>query len=118
MKTILFIFSLSLFLQEPEPYPGQRDHARPPADWFCSREATDKAHWCLCSGMQENPKCPMPKPDPETPPVYDGDENEGGEPAGPPEDKTCKTYCHRDHCNCKVSCKDTGMHNHTQMKGA
>lgn len=88
--------------EPPEPYPGQREHHAPPEGWYCSRDAQDKAHWCLCTGMQPNddPMCHKREPEPQAP-VEDGDE--GGRTV-PPEDPKCTVYCHRSHCHCKQFC--------------
>lgn len=94
-------YPIALMAQQHEKYPGQGHHAVPPADFFCSRDATDDAHFCLCIGMQDNPKCPMPKGDDPNPPD-DGSEGDGGPVAR--RDPHCTVDCHEDHCHCKVFC--------------
>lgn len=92
--------------QQSEPYPGQREHQKPPDGWFCNHfgEAEDAAHTCWCAGMSHDPLCkstPKAEDDPNT------DEDESQQPAIPSEDPKCTVYCHRDACKCKVLCKDS-----------
>lgn len=79
----------------PEAYPGQANHAEPPAGWFCRSDDKRPAHKCTCKKMSkataEDPKCE------ET-------------PIEPPEDRTCTVWCHKDHCLCKVECVTGGHH--------
>ena len=107
------ILSLSLLLtatllaQTPapqEPYPGQREHHAPPEGWFCSRDAQDRAHFCICSGMQPN-NDPLCKKEPTEPVPIDPDDPDAGTfvPV-PPEDPQCTVWCHRSHCHCKQFC--------------
>lgn len=99
---ILTLFTMpAVAQQQPQP-----QHKAPPADFFCSRDTHDRAHFCVCSGMKDNPACPMPHA--ENPPDS-GDENEGipSQPDQPPEDKHCTVYCYRDHCHCMTMCHDT-----------
>lgn len=101
---MLAVLTSVLAAQEPpEPYPGQREHRAPPEGWFCSRDAVDRAHWCLCTGMVPNddPMCRKAPQEPQAPAEDAGDE--GGRPV-PPEDSKCTVYCHRSHCHCKQFC--------------
>ena len=87
MKFLLaFSIVMTIFLQK-EPYPGQGSHAEPPANWFCSSNAKDKAHVCHCKRMihanVDDPVCEFQQP---------------------VEDKDCTVYCHPKHCHCEVSC--------------
>lgn len=104
MRTILAaVLTLGLVVQgaqPPEPYPGSRNHEKPPEGWTCSRDAEDKAHLCFCTGMQKNtePMCHKPEvDDPDT-------EEDESLPSQPPEDAKCKTYCYRSSCTCKEFC--------------
>jgi len=82
--------ALALAQEKPEQYPGQKDHAKPPDDWFCSAGANTPAdHKCACKNMPKDPKDPICA-------VY---ENE--------DDPQCSAYCHKDHCACKSLCPDT-----------
>lgn len=97
---VLLGASLALAQGPAEPYPGQRNHAEPPAGWTCSREAEDPAHLCFCSGMQRNDDPMCHKPDVDDP----NTEEDESQPAQPPEDAHCKTYCWRSYCTCKQFC--------------
>lgn len=104
------LLGVLVFAQVPaEPYPGQRNHEKPPEGWFCERfeTAPDQAHTCWCSGMNHDPVCKKPDPVPDDP-ATDEDESQ---PQAPPEDPKCLVWCHRDHCTCKVLCKDS-IHAH------
>lgn len=75
----------SLMLQTPEPYPGQGQHAEPPAGWVCEHQNFDlsvpQAHVCACE--------------------------RGCDDTGVlHEDQSCKVYCHADHCHCPMQHKD------------
>ncbi len=85
----------------PEAYPGQRDHKEPPKGWTCSPLAKDKAHRCQCKRMalfteeqvKENTCCE------EVPRVQAA------------EDSKCAVWCHKDHCDCPITCA-AGGHQH------
>ncbi len=97
MRIMFAVIVGVLILQAPAPeqFPGQRDHAQPPKDFFCQLKGTkgvDDAHACTCTRMQETTKA-----DPDccnAPPA--------------PEDPKCSVYCWKDHCHCKVGCKIVG----------
>ena len=103
----VIVLAAVLFAQAPapEPYPGQREHRRPPEGWVCARigEASDAAHTCWCSGMSHDVVCKKEQPTPDNP---DTEEDESV-PQAPPEDPKCLVWCHRDRCTCKVLCKDS-----------
>jgi hypothetical protein len=77
----------------PEAYPGQSEHAKPPADWFCSRHpnvSKDDAHYCDCYRECKE------------------EQNEDGTTRiAPVESNKCKVWCHQDHCSCPTQCDTT-----------
>jgi hypothetical protein len=92
LAAILLGVSLGVVLaqEKPEQYPGQKDHAAPPDNWFCSGAPNTPAdHKCACKNMPKDPKDPICA-------VY---ENE--------DDPQCSSWCHREKCACKASCPDT-----------
>lgn len=84
-------------VQEPEAYPGQHSHMRPPEGFFCSPKAKDKAHACHCKRMStpsaDDPVCEF---------------------QDPKEDPRCTVFCYRDRCLCPVLCEKDG-HNHSAV---
>lgn len=97
------LLGVALLAQTPapdEPYPGQSQHQKPPDGWYCSRDALDKAHFCFCTGMQQNEKCHK-KP---AEPVEPDEDGYAPDPNVPPEDPTCTVWCHRSHCHCQQFC--------------
>lgn len=86
--------------QEPEAYPGQREHAKPPDGWFCAvpSQAKDRAHACQCKRMAQ--------------PTAEDKCCEKTKPEEIREDTKCKVYCHKDHCTCPVQCGDGKEHVH------
>lgn len=108
MKLLQAIALVAIILgQQPtEPYPGQGQHREPPAGWFCSPTAKDKAHTCHCKRMVNR----LP-PDPENNQPGDPDKEHDPlcEEAHVTEDKECTVYCHAQHCLCPVVC-DAGTH--------
>jgi len=70
---------LVLAQQPQEPYPGQREHARPPDGWFCEHQnyelSVPPAHVCGCERVKD-----------ENGVIH--------------EDKECSTWCYMDHCHC------------------
>lgn len=94
LKVLAVIVGISLGAvaaqEQPEQYPGQHDHAAPPADWFCSGAPNTPAdHKCACKNMPKDPKDPVCA-------VYEN-----------ADDPACGAYCHREKCACKSSCPDT-----------
>jgi hypothetical protein len=84
-SAILLVALLALGAQQSnEAYPGQSNHAEPPAGWMCHRPPVDlsgdQSHWCSCERS-----C-----DPETQVVHT--------------DKRCATYCwEKKSCACGMS---------------
>lgn len=68
--------------QTDQPFPN---HEEPPAGWFCSPKAAALDHQCTCKRMDSDKLCE-------------------GTPA---EDRQCKVWCHKDHCQCPVMCSTT-----------
>lgn len=69
----------------PEPYPGQRQHQKPPDGWFCSHDSQNPAKKCECQKVDTSHDC--------------------DDPSTVMEDRKCLTYCWRSHCHCKVGCQ-------------
>lgn len=79
--------------QPAEPYPGQREHKEPLADYACDHYG-DKAHRCDCPGMKKDPMCKT-APNAEEEP----------EPEAPPEEsRKCWSWCWPAHCHCTKFC--------------
>jgi hypothetical protein len=83
ITTVLLGFAV--LAQQPEPYPGQNQHAEPPAGWVCQHQNYELSvppdHACACErGCDEQGVLH--------------------------EDKQCKVYCHADHCTCQIAHKD------------
>jgi hypothetical protein len=78
---------------QQEAYPGQSEHEKPPADWFCSRHPNvpkDDAHYCDCFRECKE------------------EQNEDGTTrVAPVESNKCKVWCHQDHCTCPTQCDST-----------
>lgn len=79
---VLWLTLLLVFQTTPEDYPGQRDHAMPPAGWMCMPQNYElnvpPDHACNCERSCD-----------ETGKVV--------------EDRKCKVWCHADHCSCTIS---------------
>lgn len=103
LKVAAILLGISLgvtFAQEkPEQYPGQKDHAEPPANYFCDHVG-DRAHRCDCPGMTPDPMCKTPAPMPEDDPNTEEDESQ----PTPQESSKCSSFCWRDHCHCHQAC--------------
>ena len=104
MRTLLLsVLVGALFVQAPakppkEAYPGQSEHAKPPDDFFCTPAAKDAAHRCACKRMatltEDEAKakvCCTEIP-----------------PERVQEDAKCTVFCHKDHCQCPVTCAVQG----------
>lgn len=65
-----------------EPYPGQSQHAEPPAGWQCQNQNYELSvppdHVCSCERMRKEDGTMV-------------------------EDQQCKVYCHMDHCACAMT---------------
>lgn len=72
--------------QQPEPYPGSRNHEDPPKGWFCTPKAVQVSHRCACKNMAKDPDDPVCQSDTQ-------------------EDPVCKVWCHKDHCMCQLACE-------------
>lgn len=87
MKILLgLVLAAVLVAQQPdEPYPGQGNHAQPPAGWYCEHQnvalSVPPAHACSCERMCDDA----------TGKVI--------------EDKQCTVWCHGDSCKCDMSNK-------------
>lgn len=83
----------AMAMQQPEQYPGQRDHAQPPPDVFCSPKGHkpgpgERMIECACEKT-----CTASDPQ---------------NPLGPRyviEDPKCSVYCWKSACKCKASCE-------------
>ncbi len=89
MKTLgllLLVALVSSAFGLQEPYPGQREHKEPPAEFFCQHQNADlsvpPAHVCEC-----HRKCYL--------------DTAGGEHETP-ETSQCTVFCWKDHCHCPV----------------
>ena len=83
MRAILLaLLVATLAAQEPEPYPGQGHHAKPPDGWYCHHQnyelSVPPAHVCACERMQR----------------------EDGTIA---EDEHCSVYCWPAFCRCRLT---------------
>lgn len=94
-KTAFFV---PVDTQEPEPYPGQRNHENPPPPgWFCQRPApgVPKAHHCWCDrklrATPEDPSCCYAKRE---------------------EIKKCTVWCWEDYCLCGTCEKPQSSQHH------
>lgn len=95
----LALLTAGLFVQTPqqppEAYPGQHQHKEPPAGFYCSATAKDKAHKCDCKHMAmatpEDPQCCEAEVQ-ETP--------------------KCTVYCFKAKCLCPIVCSTMSEHNH------
>ena len=85
MKYLLCLLLLLQTATPPEDYPGQSNHAAPPAGWMCEPQnyelSVPPEHACTCERMCDS----------ETGKVI--------------EDKRCKVWCHPDACKCIISNK-------------
>lgn len=84
MRLLLVTLALALTsFQEPEPYPGQREHAVPPDGWMCEHQnytlTVPVDHACNCERSCD------------------------GETGQVIEESQCLVYCHASHCSCPVS---------------
>lgn len=72
-----------LSVAQPLVFPLPTQHGPEPAEgWFCQSPAhgVDPAHVCTCDQQCEQNRA---------------------------EDPTCRSWCYRDHCHCKVKCRQT-----------
>lgn len=92
MKALVFVVAvLAMAAQQPERYPGQRDHAVPPDGWMCAPQNLQRTipldHVCTCL-----PHC-----------YTDGTGVQRVQ-----EDPKCQVWCHPSHCSCKPMNDDEG----------
>jgi hypothetical protein len=94
----LTVLLLAQAPQQPEVYPGQANHAEPPAGWNCQRAPMERlgkagpeeqAKWCSCERG-----CDPSMLGPDNEPIVHAD-------------KQCSTWCwEKQHCDCDVSGMD------------
>lgn len=104
LTTILFALVVGVLgaqdQTEPEKYPGQHDHAKPPEGWYCSPQTPKYTippdHLCACQrhtipNLSTGEEC-IKNPDGTDYLV---------------EDPKCSVWCHADHCRCPHDSCDT-----------